>query len=163
MNIFIYDEDIKKNAQYHPDRHVVKMQLEIAQMLSTVYSELTGDYNNLYKPTHKNHPCTLWIKESYANFKYAIDLFYALHDEWNYRYNHNKIHKSYEVVSIVENIPSKLFKKQELTPFAQAMPTIYKSENSVKAYRSYFNGEKLHLASWKNREVPYWIEQEKII
>ena len=157
MNIFIYDKDIKKNAQYHPDKHVVKMQLELAQMLSTVYSELTGEYNNLYKPTHSNHPCTLWVKESYANFKYAIDLFYALHDEWNYRYQHNKIHKSFEVINIIENINPSVFPKQGITKFAQAMPNIYKDINPVKAYRDYFNGEKLHLAKWKNREVPHWI------
>ena len=34
MNIFVLDNDIEKCAQYHCDKHVVKMILESAQMLS---------------------------------------------------------------------------------------------------------------------------------
>lgn len=37
MNIFILSKDPKKCAQYHCNTHVVKMILEHAQMLSTVY------------------------------------------------------------------------------------------------------------------------------
>lgn len=127
MNIFIYDLDIKINASYYPDSHLIKIPLEIAQMLSTVYRKIknyTGEA--VYKPTHENHPCTLWISESYANFKYAIDLFYALHDEWNKRYKHDKIHKCFGIVSYIENnLTINDFNKLELTKFAQAMPDNY--------------------------------------
>ena len=37
MNIFVLDEDPVKAAEYHCNKHVVKMILESAQMLSTVH------------------------------------------------------------------------------------------------------------------------------
>ncbi len=41
MNIFILDLDVKKCAQYHVDKHVVKMILETAQLLCGVH-HVTG-------------------------------------------------------------------------------------------------------------------------
>ena len=35
MNIFVLDTDIDKCAEYHVDKHIVKMPLEAAQMLCT--------------------------------------------------------------------------------------------------------------------------------
>ena len=40
MNIFILDRDPKVCAQYHCDKHVVKMILETAQMICTVLNEV---------------------------------------------------------------------------------------------------------------------------
>ena len=37
MNIFILDEDLDKCAEYHVDKHIVKMPLEAGQMLCTVH------------------------------------------------------------------------------------------------------------------------------
>lgn len=44
MNIFILDENIQQSAKYHCDQHLVKMIVESAQMLSTVYRMKLGDY-----------------------------------------------------------------------------------------------------------------------
>ena len=163
MNIFIYDLDIKTNAQMHTDSHCIKMQLELAQMLSTTFRLLTNyDGDRVYKATHQNHPSTQWVRASYNNFKYALELYYALHDEWNTRYQHDKIHKSFEVVDyIADNLNQSHFKFIEHTPFALAMPDIYKCSDAVKSYRDYFNGEKLHLAKWKNRNPPEWVNKNK--
>ena len=35
MNLFYLDEDLDKSAQYHVDKHIVKMPLEAAQLLCT--------------------------------------------------------------------------------------------------------------------------------
>lgn len=35
MNLFYLDEDLDKAAQYHVDKHIVKMPLEAAQILCT--------------------------------------------------------------------------------------------------------------------------------
>ena len=40
MNIFILDEDLDKCAEYHVDKHIVKMPLEAGQMLCTVDTEI---------------------------------------------------------------------------------------------------------------------------
>ena len=78
MNIFILDRDPLKSAQYHCDKHM-KMILESAQMLSTV---LGGPY----KPTHANHPCTLWVAKSRQNAMYLWTLAMGLNYEWRTRY-----------------------------------------------------------------------------
>ena len=43
MNIFYLDKDPKTCAQYHCDKHVVKMILEYAQLLSTAHRVLDGN------------------------------------------------------------------------------------------------------------------------
>ena len=58
MNIFILDKDPKTAAEYHCDKHVLKMILETAQMLCTAHWETGGQAP--YRATHKNHPCTKW-------------------------------------------------------------------------------------------------------
>ena len=48
MNIFFLDEDEKKCAQMHVDRHVCKMVIEYAQLLSTAHRVLDGqEYRRL--------------------------------------------------------------------------------------------------------------------
>ena len=42
MNIFHLDKDPKICAEYHCDKHIVKMILETAQMLSTAYQKHCG-------------------------------------------------------------------------------------------------------------------------
>ena len=42
MNIFVLDKNPIKAAQQHCDKHVVKMILESAQMLSTAHRILDG-------------------------------------------------------------------------------------------------------------------------
>lgn len=153
MNIFILDNDINKNVQYYVDKHVVKMLLEHTQILSTVCRQSGLDAG--YKATHIHHPCVKWAAASIDNFNYLVDLNKALHLEWQYRYKHpvNKLHKSYAVML---ELPQPSLPNLGLTPFAQAMPEQYKDEDAVKAYRTYYKNDKIHLANWKNREIPYW-------
>ena len=42
MNIFNLHEDTKKSAQMHCDKHVVKMIIEYAQLMSTAHRILDG-------------------------------------------------------------------------------------------------------------------------
>lgn len=65
MNIFYLDYDLTKCAQAHGDKHVVKMILEHAQLLSSVHHILDGDRVSDYSAyglTHKNHPSAIWGK-----------------------------------------------------------------------------------------------------
>ena len=43
MNIFYLDRSVYRPAEMHCDKHVVKMILETAQMLSTAHRVLDGD------------------------------------------------------------------------------------------------------------------------
>ena len=170
MNIFILDKDVKKNAQYHCDKHVVKMILETAQLLCGVHHmtpQVTPQVDPLsnrlstdqvtdqvpYKLSHKNHPCAIWARESLTNYLYLCELGLALCDEYTHRYG--KRHKSSEVIMWCilnrPNIPDKGF-----TEPAKAMPEEYKVKSVVQSYRNYYCGAKVGFATWKKREIPKW-------
>lgn len=84
MNIFVLDLDPVQAAKWHTDRHCVKMILESAQLLCSVFHMQGIDAP--YKLTHKNHPCAVWARESYSNFIWLLNLFEALCEEYTVRY-----------------------------------------------------------------------------
>ena len=160
MNIFILDKDVKKCAQYHCDKHVVKMILETAQLLCGVHhmTDLSnGQVNDQvpYKLSHKNHPCAIWARESITNYLYLCELGLELCEEYTYRYG--KRHKSLEVIMWCignkPNLPDKGF-----TEPAKAMPEEYKVKSVVESYRNYYREAKAGFAVWKNRPTPKWFQ-----
>ena len=158
MNIFILDYDVKKCAEYHVDKHVVKMILETAQLLCGVHHMTPQVTNQVpYKLSHKNHPCAIWTRESLSNYLYLCEFGLALCEEYTYRYG--KIHKCQqsglvdELGSCPNNIRSGQF--TEVTP---AMPDNIKvTGNSLQSYRNYYIQYKKSFARWTNRETPSWI------
>jgi len=158
MNIFILDDDFETCAEYHCDKHVVKMVIEYAQMLSTAV-RMTTDIDIGYRITHKNHPCTVWVRESLSNWKWLRELSKQLNNEYRHRYNHDVNHKSYDMILSLPlpNIPD-----VGLTKFPQAMPEYCKDENTIVAYRNYYNKEKQQIHSWKHGRIPNWIELQTI-
>jgi len=177
MNIFYLDNDVTKCAEMHNDKHVVKMILEYAQLLSTAHRVLDGvelnglsesgrkkkfwtlgdrrDYT-LYKATHINHPSAVWVRQNQQNYIWLSQLLHALCKEYTYRYG--KIHKVErdglleELYNWPMNIPMGEF--TEPTP---AMPDDVKvAGDSIKSYHNYYIKNKAHLANWKNRKVPDW-------
>lgn len=154
MNIFVLDLDIRKCAQYHCDQHVSKMILESAQLLCTALNK--RGFKTPYRSTHMNHPCVLWVEESYDNFNWLRKLATALNLEYRYRYRKDTDHKS---MSVISEIASNRYESVGLTPFAQAMPELYKVPGDpVSAYRRFYAGEKLSFARWTRRRSPNWIE-----
>lgn len=153
MNIFVLDEDPLLCAQAHVDKHVVKMPLETAQILSTGLAHYNAPQENLYRPTHKKHPCTLWAQATAANFMWLVQLGFALCDEYTYRYG--KEHASKRIIKVagdqVGAIPT-----GPITPFAQAVPEDLRNENAVTAYRDYYRRDKAYISGWKNRSKPFW-------
>ena len=76
MNIFYFYDCPEKSAQAQPDKMLVKMPLETAQMLCTAHRVLDGDEyadkEGLYKTAYKNHPCTIWARESSINYMLSL-------------------------------------------------------------------------------------------
>ena len=160
MNIFFLHKDPKKCAIMHVNKHVVKMILESTQMLCSVHHvckqiDPNYSYTPPYKLAHKNHPCSIWVRESLSNYLWLIELAKELSKEYTYRYG--KIHKceSY-IYELEKNLPS--IADKGFTPPAQAMPDTYKDEDAVEAYRQYYIFEKFKLFAWKNREEPQWLQ-----
>ena len=159
MNIFVLDESPEEAARMQCDKHVVKMILESAQMLCSVWP----DGRAPYKRAFYNHPCTKWVRESAHNHFWLLQHAKALCREYTRRYG--KVHKTQEVIEwCYENDPPwqdlghPLDPWKGLTPFAQAMPDEYKVEgDAVQAYRNYYIGDKSRFATWKEpSSIPEW-------
>ena len=172
MNIFYLDRNPKIAAQMHCDKHVVKMVLESAQMLSAAHRVVDGDEvadrEGLYKLSkgHKNHPCTAWARASHANYSWLSDLWAYLGDEYTHRYG--KVHQSstlHWLYYAPKNIPHRTI-LPKLTPPPQCMPDEFKCnpnsasfEDTILAYKSFYMGEKSRFAKWTKRDVPSWYKQ----
>jgi hypothetical protein len=182
LNIFYLDHNIEKCAQYHIDKHIVKMPLETAQLLTTTIwvdrflgyvpralskTELgvinTEKANQpaidertftRYLPTHPNHPCAIWARTSEPNYEWLWALGQELCSEYTYRYG--KYHASQaEMINlpVLENMQG-----TELTVRPQSMPEEYKQDDVVEAYRLYYMMDKHSFAKWKRRDPPPWWE-----
>ncbi|MFT5115143.1 MAG: hypothetical protein ACI8P9_004487 [Parasphingorhabdus sp.] len=157
LNIFLLDHDIERCAQYHCDQHVVKMILESVQILCTSLNKM--ELKTPYRSTHNNHPCVLWVGDSYDNFLWLKDLTLFLNDEYLHRFEKQNNHRS---IDVLESISGYRYRRRGLTPFAQAMPGEYKiAGDPVAAYRRFYIAEKLSFARWTRRDKPEWIVDEK--
>jgi len=157
MNIFVVDEDPKLAAQMLCDRHVSKMILETAQMLSSVAHR--HGHPTLYKPTHKNHPCTLWAGDSYENWEWLIEHGLALEAEKIHRTG--KGHASADVIRWYRDNGYGPPKGTNSTPFALAMPDKYKTGSASESYRKYYLNDKQKFRDgkrpkWTKRQPPDW-------
>ena len=176
MNIFYLDHDHTKCAEYHCDKHVVKMILEYSQLLSTAHRMLDGKEktvqtdtgkrkrwilddtemeSTLYLATHHNHPSAVWCRQSRENYQWLYGLLVALHDEFSYRYN--KVHASSKLLPLLSCTPKNI----KDTPFFEptpAMPDHCKVPgDSLASYRLYYKLEKQHILGYTSRLEPDWL------
>lgn len=156
MNIFFLDWDVKKCAQYHCDKHVVKMILETAQLLCTAHHATTSPHTPRYRIVHKNHPCSIWTRQSLSNYLYLAELGLELCKEYTHRYG--KKHKSSQVIEWALINKPNISDIGFTTPLL-AMPDQYKVEDTIQSYRNYYMGEKYKFASWKGRNIPEWFHR----
>ena len=186
MNIFYISEDPVQAAQWMVDKHVVKMILESAQLLSTAHRVLDGmeqvrqrlvpgtlenpKYRKhkvwflpdnresiLYQATHINHPSAVWCRESIQNYTWLSEHLLALLDEYTFRYG--KRHACSEIAYHLQSPPMNL-KKYDMTPMPSAMADEYKiSDDPIVNYRNYYKLGKARMHSWKNRQPPEWINE----
>ena len=143
MNIFYLHQDPYKSAEAMTNKHVVKMILESAQMLCTAHHMLdNGNVDQkLYKPAFVNHPSTKWVRESKKHYEWLYSHFVGLNKEYTKRYD--KVHATYfRLFEVLEKFPENIPDKKFVQP-PQAMPDMYKTRDSVVAYRQYYVGEKL--------------------
>lgn len=162
MNIFALDPNPSICAEYHVDKHIVKMPTETSQMLSFAYYhpdlwqyEIPA-FLMKFSKIHDQHPCSLWIRNSLENFFWTCELGIELIREYRYRYESQKHQRSLDIFQWCINNPPKLDSKG-LTPFELVMPEIYKSDNDIVSYRNLYREGKSDLHSWKKRQKPLWI------
>lgn len=179
MNIFYLDECPVQCAQWMVDKHVVKMILESAQLLSTAHRILDGEeYEGqtqtgrkarrwelpderetvIYSATHINHPSAVWVRQSVENYNWLVDHFFALMEEYCYRYE--KRHKCFGNISYLLQSPPHKLEDYDWTPMPSCMDDKYIiSDDPITNYRNYYNKGKSHMFSWKKRNPPIWIKE----
>lgn len=177
MNIFYLDKDPIKCAEMHLDKHVVKMILEYAQLLSTAHRVIDGvisvgksksgrkktsyvlmDQRDslLYAATHINHPSAVWVRQSEQNYRWLFTLFCKLMEEYTHRYG--KTHACDRLTTYLGRPPKNIDMDKPFTEPTPAMPDTYKVTNdSIQSYKNYYLGDKQRMFSWKKRETPSWI------
>ena len=185
MNIFVLDNNPQKAAEYHCNKHVVKMILECGQMLCAShwlhlldnYGQRTSCFKRVrdiqswlyenthpleqppWKLSHMRHPCTLWTNESYSNYMWHWELGVALCKEYTKRYK--RVHKSEAVIDWLGKNTPRLMKDKGLTPFAVCMKEEYKdAHDPVQSYRNYYIQDKVRFAKWEPRaQMPDWFKR----
>lgn len=183
MNIFILSKDPTEAAQMQCNRHVVKMIVESAQMLSTAHRMLDGQFTRgpsksgktmskkwvhpdpamdsvLYKAVHMSHPCTVWTMQSNNNYTWHWIHFAALCDEYTYRYG--KVHSTDTLLREVlkqlpRNIPVGYLTQQPLA--MKSNPECMKPNDVVGSYRAFYQTKQERFKmDWTKRPVPEWFK-----
>lgn len=176
MNIFYLDESPTQCAQWMVDKHVVKMILETAQLLSTAHRVLDGvmtidtsgprkkkvyklnDERDLilYSATHINHPSAVWARSSVENYNWLVDHLFALSAEYTYRYG--KQHATMTKMGYEIQSPPHSLTNWDWTPMPSCMdPQYIIGEDPIANYRNYYRLGKASMHKWKKREAPEWI------
>lgn len=157
MNIFYLHHVPDFAAKYHCDKHVVKMILETAQLLSTAHHLAGSATSEMYRPTHINHPSAIWVRKCWHNYHWAYDLLGALCSEYKKRYG--KIHKTSRLLDCLLNLPNGIsYQEIDIIP-PQCMPEQYRNSNRtrshcVNAYRTYYVMDKSAFAKYNYSDTP---------
>lgn len=173
MNIFYLHTNPIICAEYHCDKHVVKMIVEYAQLLSTAHRILDGEEyhdvskNNrklkrfrlkderehlLYKASHINHPSNIWVRDSKFHYEWLYKLFIQCCVQYTKRYS--KTHKSEELIPYLIDHPTNISNNKWNDP-PPAMPDKYKVPSDIiKSYQNFYIGDKVSFARWKPPSTP---------
>ena len=180
MNIFYLSNSPKECAEMHCDRHVVKMIIEYAQLMSTTHRVLDGEEyidttsngrkikrwrmkdqeweTGLMKASHINHPSNIWTRSNNNNYMWLYYMWRALCLEYTHRYG--KHHACEKYAGLIQNIPKNIPLEYNKTEPPPAMPDYCKVPgNSIASYHKYYINEKVRFARWTNREVPLWFRE----
>lgn len=187
MNIFHLDPDLETSVRYYLDDHVVKMITEHMQMMFDVFHFLDPvnyPYWDICKPfakkdgtpdyRHRNHPSTIWVRESLSNWRFLKRLSQLIEIEWRHRYGHPET-KRHQSMAKIEMLPEPNIPDLGLTPMRMAINDDWAEcivpGDYIQSYRNYYNTAKKKLSvketkknkvvvskrpAWKNREIPHW-------
>jgi len=143
------------------------MILESTQLLWTAWwcleDTICSETLRPYRPTHRNHPCAVWVRATTGNYAWLCALAEALVDEYHYRYG-PRIHACEPHIQWLKtHIPPHLPTGPRTKP-AQAMPDEYRDPvSTVRAYRSYYIHAKTHMLDYctahATRLHPHWLKK----
>lgn len=158
MNIFVLDSLPHVSARYHCDKHVHKMIVESAQMLSSAHRTIdfeTDFHNSIYAQVRTNHPATAWVRETEGNYLWTLQLALALCVNYTQRYGREHATQSMLTRGILSRPPAHIPYGQN-TPHVLCMPSELHSQDPVHSYRLFYAVRKARFAKWEHSEEPYW-------
>ena len=186
MNIFYLHQDPLECARQHCDKHVVKMAIEYAQLLSTTHRVVDGApwagrttngrriirylHNdstmniNLYKACHVNHPSTIWVRQSKQNYDWLYDMWIHVCNEYTHRYG--RVHASMVKLEEILVLAPDRIGDGEFTEPTLAMkqyPNCVVKGDAVESYRNFYWEDKRGFAKWTNRPEPSWWQERELL
>ena len=176
MNVFYTDHDPIQAADWLCDQHTSKMILETAQMQCTAIRRHTGHYDTpreelpsdlkwLYKTAHPKHGSTLWVGDSFLNFKWSFQHVAAMHSQHLWRFGTR--HKSYLICKKAfkyawekhnegKCLFPQLMRTEPYMAFGPDLEHLKDPSDPVGSYREFYNIDKRKFATWTNVEPPFW-------
>ena len=160
MNIFFLSLNTKECASLYCNQHVIKILLEITQMLYTAWHMSGEEFHpprsksgkRGYLPAHKNHPMCMWVRHSSKTYTFAANLGMALAAEYNARFK--KCHAcTKHILWLKTHVPTSFQGEKSPTAYygklgiPQCMPPEHYNEDPVVAYRSYYTTKRMRLLS----------------
>lgn len=187
MNIFTTNDCPVISAHEMCDKHVVKMIVEYAQLMSTAHRVLDGkEYydktkagrrikrwlhpdkfleNNLYKASHIKHPSGIWCRSTTGNYDWLYNHFIASCEEYTHRYG--RTHLTFTKLADTflthpKNLPNG--PRQEFAVAIAADQTCrqipgFDSLKPVDKYKQYIINDK-PFAVWTSRQPPNWFKNQ---
>lgn len=174
MNIFVTDSHPRKAAQALDDKRLQKMFVESVQMLSNAIHQLCRpdkDKVDLlprtvdgmpYLKAHFNHPCSVWVRESSANYEWLLVHAISLYEEHRARKGTSRnfpIHRL-NISKLEDALRWMVFPNVETQPFRNCSP--YKHLPIVEAYRRNMMEKwvfsDVRRPRWTNSAPPEWLK-----
>lgn len=178
MNIFFLSKDPRQCAEWHTDRHVVKMILEYAQLLSSAHRFLDGtEVTNpegtrryptrfklddtvmdgaLYQAGWLKHPSSRWAQHSKQTYLWLFELFKELNLEYTYRYHRTHVTWT-RLGNLLCSPPVNIPDIGWVQPYQAMHERFMVLASSLQAYRENYRFGKHHLATWTGRDPPPWL------
>lgn len=152
MNIFFLHRSAPICAQYHADKHVVKMILECAQLLSSAHHHF--GHQVTYKATHMNHPCAIWTRGSRLQYMFVSDLAKALCREYAIRFG--KQHKTSELIHGELLLPPAELTNSKWSDPPLVMPDEFKGKDIIESYQRYYasKNDTMSLRWFSGKRLP---------
>ena len=187
MNIFFLSLNASECASLYCNQHVIKILLEITQMLYTAWHMSGEEFHppraksgrRGYLPAHKNHPMCMWVRYSKNTYTFAAKLGMALAVEYNNRFK--KCHAcTKHIMWLHSNIPTCFQGAKSPTAYygklgiPQCMPSEHYDPDPVVAYRSYYTTKRIRLQSTtvlihdflecvSKKEGPLLLKQKEVV
>ena len=155
MNVFYTNKCPIKSALEHNTIHTRKMIVEYSQLLATAHFELDGNVVG-YKPTHKNHPSAIWVRQDKSHYEWVYSCAKELCKQ--YTTATGKVHATEKVLEKLSLAPNTIRSVKFKEP-PVAAPDEFKAmavfEGSAPAYQKYLLSK---YKEWQQRDKPLKVE-----